>query len=347
MDTRFFMDPPKVLAITLGEPAGIGPDIMLRWAQLPPLRSIVPWVIGEAAILEARARLLRLPLHLLSPEENKLPWQPGQIRLYSEAFSGKIRPGIPTTESAAYVCRCLETAVKLCLKKEADALVTGPVHKETINQAGIPFSGHTEFLAEAIQRQRPTAPKPTPLMLLLADKLRVALVTTHLPLRAVADAINQASILEKLRILKNGLQRDFLIAMPRILVLGLNPHAGEGGHLGREEIEVIAPAIAQARAEGIIATAPVPADTAFQAKLLAHHDAVLAMYHDQGLPVLKYVGFGRAVNMTLGLPIIRTSVDHGTAFDLVGSDAVDMGSFQAAIHWAAVIAEQRTDLREP
>lgn len=342
---RQFIDQPKVLTITLGEPAGIGPDIVLRWAQLPPVRSIVPWVIGEASILESRARLLHLPLQLLDPEEEK-PWQPGQLRLYREAFHGKIRPGMPTPESAEYVCRCLTTAVQLCLKKDADALVTGPIHKETINQAGIPFSGHTEFLAEAIYAERPHQPKPTPLMLLLSDKLRVALATTHLPLRAVADAIHQATLLEKLRLLKNGLQRDFMIAMPRILVLGLNPHAGEGGHLGREEIEVIAPAIAEARAEGIIATGPVPADTAFQAKLLANHDAVLAMYHDQGLPVLKHISFGRAVNMTLGLPIIRTSVDHGTAFDLVGSDAVDIGSFQAAIHWASVVADQRTNLTD-
>lgn len=342
MDTQF-IELPKVLAITLGEPAGIGPDIVLRWAQLPLHRHVVPWVVGEASILEGRARRLHLPLQLLDPEKEQ-PWQPGQIRLYSEPFNGKIRPGIPMPESAEHVCRCLTTAVKLCLKKDANALVTGPIHKETINRAGIPFSGHTEFLAEAIYAERPQQAKPKPLMLLLADKLRVALATTHLPLRDVADAIQQANLVEKLHILKQGLQRDFLIAMPRILVLGLNPHAGEGGHLGREEIEVIAPAIAEARAEGIIATGPVPADTAFQAKLLANHDAVLAMYHDQGLPVLKHISFGRAVNMTLGLPIIRTSVDHGTAFDLVGSDAVDIGSFQAAIHWAAVVAEQRSVL---
>ncbi|RTK97364.1 MAG: 4-hydroxythreonine-4-phosphate dehydrogenase PdxA, partial [Lysobacterales bacterium] len=215
-----------------------------------------------------------------------------------------------------------------------DALVTGPVHKGVINDAGTPFSGHTEFFAERLGGARPV-------MMLAAGTLRVALATTHLSLRAVADAITRESLAEVLTILDHDLRTRFAIAAPRILVCGLNPHAGEGGHLGREELDVIEPVLAELRAAGLDLSGPLPADTLFQPQRLAHADAVLAMYHDQGLPVLKYAGFGQAVNITLGLPVIRTSVDHGTAFDLAGSGRASAASLQAAVACALDLVERR------
>ena len=233
------------------------------------------------------------------------------------------QPGRLDPANAGYVAETLMAACDGCLMGHFDAMVTGPVHKGVINDAGLPFSGHTEFLAERCGAD--------PVMMLVAPGLRVALATTHLPLSRVSLSITQDALTRVLRALDRDLRTRFGIARPRILVCGLNPHAGEAGHLGREEIEVIEPTLAALRAAGIDLTGPIPADTAFVPPMLAKADAVLAMYHDQGLPVLKHLGFGRAVNVTLGLPIIRTSVDHGTALDLAGTGLGDTGSLEAAI----------------
>src|SRR5690606_28800948 len=234
------------------------------------------------------------------------------------------RPGVLDTANAHYVLDTLDHAVAGCLDGTFDALVTGPVQKSVINDAVVAFTGHTEYQAHKCQRH--------PVVMMLATEgLRVALATTHLPLRAVADAIDRPLLLRVLRILDEDLRGKFGIARPRILVSGLNPHAGEGGHLGREEIDVIIPALGALRTAGLDLTGPLPADTLFTPHVLAGADAVLAMYHDQGLPVLKYKGFGKAVNITLGLPIVRTSVDHGTALDLAGTGRADPGSLATAV----------------
>jgi 4-hydroxythreonine-4-phosphate dehydrogenase len=232
------------------------------------------------------------------------------------------------------VLATIERAVSGCLSGEFDALVTGPVQKSVINEIGIPFSGHTEFLAELTD-------SPQPVMLLVAGTLRVALLTTHLPLREVPDAITPDRIASVLRVLSADLVTKFGIRTPRIAVLGLNPHAGEGGHIGTEEREIIEPTLVTLRREGMALIGPLSADTAFTPEKLRHYDAILAMYHDQGLPVLKHVGFGRAVNVTLGLPIIRTSVDHGTALDMAGTGRADDGSLRAALSLAIELAARR------
>lgn len=237
-------------------------------------------------------------------------------------------PGTLNPANAAYVIETLKRSADCCLAGEAGALVTGPVHKGVINEAGRPFSGHTEFLAEC-------AEVDTVVMLLCAGSLRVALATTHLPLAAVPPAITDGRLDRCLRVLASDLTGRFAIEIPRIAVLGLNPHAGEGGHLGREEIEIITPVIERLRAEGLDLVGPLPADTAFVAERLRGFDAVLAMYHDQGLPVLKYAGFGEAVNVTLGLPFVRTSVDHGTALDIAGRGRAESGSLAAALELAS------------
>jgi 4-hydroxythreonine-4-phosphate dehydrogenase len=249
------------------------------------------------------------------------------------ASAADLQPGRLTPRNAAYVLATLTAATRACLAGEFDALVTGPVNKASINEAGTPFTGHTEFIAELTGGE--------PVMLLTAPGLRVALATTHLPLTEVSRAITMTGLRRTLRILHRDLVERFGIPDPRILVAGLNPHAGEAGHLGREEIDIIVPALEALRQEGLNLTGPLPADTLFLPPLLAEADAVLAMYHDQGLPVLKHLGFGRAVNITLGLPIIRTSVDHGTALDLAGSGRADPGSLLAAIDAAADLARRR------
>ncbi len=252
------------------------------------------------------------------------------VPLGAAVTAGRLDP-----RNAAYVLETLRLAATRVLAGAADALVTAPVQKSVINDAGIPFSGHTEFLAELCGA-------PTPVMMLAAGTLRVALATTHLPLREVPAAITRDGLEAVLRLLHRDLRRCFGIAAPRILVCGLNPHAGEGGPLGREELEVIAPALAALRAEGMRLEGPLPADTLFTPRQLDQADAVLAMYHDQGLPVLKHAGFGEAVNVTLGLPIIRTSVDHGTALDLAGSGRAESGSLRAALDLAIALARGRT-----
>ncbi len=329
--------PPRI-ALTAGEPAGIGPDLLVRLAQQPRPAQLV--AIADPALLRARATQLGLPLRLHT-------WQPdsraasnaGELWVDPIALAAPVVPGQLDARNARYVIDTLARACDGCISGEFDALVTAPVHKGVINDAGIPFSGHTEFFAERTGT-------PQVVMMLATDTLRVALATTHLPLAAVPAAITRDSLREVLVILQRDLRNHFGIAAPRILVLGLNPHAGEGGHLGREEIEVIEPVLNELRGQGFDLTGPLPADTAFTPKHLEGADAVLAMYHDQGLPVLKYQGFGRAVNVTLGLPIVRTSVDHGTALDLAGSGNIDDGSLRAALALAIELATQRRALME-
>jgi 4-hydroxythreonine-4-phosphate dehydrogenase len=323
------------LALTPGEPAGIGPDLCILLAQQAQPQELV--VIADPALLQARAAELDLPLVILpfDADQSPAPTGAGQLRVLPVALRAPVRSGRLDPANAAYVLETLDLAIAGCRDGCFAALVTGPVHKGIINDAGIPFSGHTEYLAEQTGAAQVV-------MMLAAPGLRVALATTHLPLRAVADAITGEGLQQVLRVLHRDLRDRFGIAAPRILVCGLNPHAGEAGHLGREEIEVIAPALEALRAEGLQLYGPLPADTLFTPRYLDHADAVLAMYHDQGLPVLKHHGFGQAVNITLGLPMVRTSVDHGTALELAGSGRVELGSLQAAIATALQMAQAGT-----
>ena len=317
------------LVLSAGEPAGIGPDLCVMLAQQAPKASIV--LLADREVLAARAASLGLPFSL--PD-----YRAGgedSLSLLHMPTMASVTPGRLDPANGAYVLHTLERAIDGCLNGEFAGLVTGPVHKGVINEAGIAFTGHTEFLAERTGTRQVV-------MLLAGGGMRVALATTHLPLREVADAITPDSLLDILRILHAALRRDFGIASPRILVAGLNPHAGESGHLGREDIEVIEPVLNLLRGEGMNLIGPLPADTLFQKKNLAQADAVLAMYHDQGLPVLKHASFGEGVNITLGLPIIRTSVDHGTALDLAGSGRVDAGSLGVAIQAALSMAQFRS-----
>jgi len=319
------------LALTTGEPAGIGPDLTVLAAQSTRDYELV--AIGDITLLQQRARELNLPLNC-QPYDPQLPRSEqsrGELTVLHVPLATTVSAGKLDKSNAAYVLRTLDIAIDLCQRNELAAMVTAPVHKGVINDAGISFSGHTEYLADKTGAQQVV-------MMLATEQLRVALATTHLPLRAVADAITVDLLLRVIRVLHHDLQHMFGIAAPRIVVAGLNPHAGEGGHLGREEIDVIEPALKQLRSEGILLTGPLPADTLFTPKHLDNADAVLAMYHDQGLPVLKYQGFGQAANITLGLPIIRTSVDHGTALDLAGSGNIDSGSLQTALAVARQMA---------
>jgi 4-hydroxythreonine-4-phosphate dehydrogenase len=311
------------LALTPGEPAGIGPDLCLRIAQQDWESELI--AVADPALLAARGEVLGICLKLTTwdPASPSTPHRAGTLKVLPARLAAPVQPGRLSTANAHYVVETLHTACDGCLTGRFEALVTGPVHKGVINDAGLPFSGHTELLAERCGAE--------PVMMLVAPGLRIALATTHLPLSMVSRAITPEVLSRVLRTLDHDLRARFGIAEPRILVCGLNPHAGEGGHLGREENDIIEPTLAALRMEGLDLTGPVPADTAFLPSRLAQVDAVLAMYHDQGLPVLKHLGFGRAVNITLGLPIIRTSVDHGTALDLAGTGFGDTGSLEAAI----------------
>ncbi|MBI2383154.1 MAG: 4-hydroxythreonine-4-phosphate dehydrogenase PdxA [Gammaproteobacteria bacterium] len=319
------------LLLTPGEPAGIGPDLAVALAQRPP-PGVRLAAVADPDLLRERALQLGLPLEPIrfdavhAPPERPAQLEVLPVPLAVPAVAGRLDP-----RNSGYVLATLRAAVRAIQDGRADALVTGPVHKGAINDAGIPFSGHTEFLAELTGAG-------LPVMMLAAGGLRVALATTHLPLRAVPDAITAERLETTLRILHRDLRARFGIADPRILVAGLNPHAGEGGHLGREEIEVIGPVLERLRAQGLRLTGPLPADTLFTPRYLDQADAVLAMYHDQGLPVLKHHGFGEAVNVTLGLPIVRTSVDHGTALELAGTGKAEIGSLLAAVRMAAELA---------
>ena len=323
------MTPPRRtrLALTPGEPAGIGPDLCIQLAQRPQAVEIV--AIADPQMLQQRAEALGLPLTLrqFAPAEPASPAAAGELTILPVELRNPATPGHLDPANADYVLECLRQAVDGCTDGRFDGMVTGPVHKGVINDAGIPFTGHTEFLAER-------SATPRVVMMLATEGLRVALATTHLPLAEVSAAISTELLDEVIRILHHDLQQRFGIAAPRIMVCGLNPHAGEGGHLGREEIEVIAPLLEQLRGEGMRLYGPLPADTLFTPRYLDEADAVLAMYHDQGLPVLKHKGFGRAVNVTLGLPFVRTSVDHGTAIELAGSGKADSGSLEYAIQVA-------------
>ncbi|MED5491033.1 MAG: 4-hydroxythreonine-4-phosphate dehydrogenase PdxA [Pseudomonadota bacterium] len=326
---------PARLAITAGEPAGIGPDLCLMLAQQPASCERV--VIADPQLLEQRAAQLGLRVELQPFDPDALPaaQAAGQLSVLPVSLAAECRPGELNRANAAYVLDTLRLAGAGALNGTFDAIVTAPVHKGIINDAGVPFSGHTEFFAEQTATEQVV-------MMLACPGLRVALATTHLPLRQVADAITGPLIERVMRILHNDLLSKFGIATPRILVCGLNPHAGEDGHLGREELDVIIPALERLRAEGMHLIGPLPADTLFTPKHLDQADAVLAMYHDQGLPVLKHKGFGNAVNITLGMPIIRTSVDHGTALDLAGTGQANPGSLQVALDTAIqMIAARR------
>lgn len=319
---------PLPFVVTPGEPAGIGPDLCLLMAREAQPHTLI--AIASLELLKSRAELLGLDIQLLPVQPDAWPQTPapaGSLYVWDTPLKAPAEAGRLDPDNGPYVLETLTRAGRGCLNGTFAGMITAPVHKGVINEAGIPFSGHTEFLAELTHTEQVV-------MMLATRGLRVALVTTHLPLKDVASAITAERLERVTRILHADLVGKFGIARPRILVCGLNPHAGEGGHLGREEIEIIEPALARLRDEGIELIGPLPADTLFTPKNLEHCDAVLAMYHDQGLPVLKYKGFGAAVNVTLGLPIVRTSVDHGTALDLAGTGRIDTGSLQVALETA-------------
>lgn len=336
-------DNPPTIALTAGEPAGIGPDLIIQLAQRPCSAQRV--VIADPELLHARARQLGLPLRLLPypdvqrPNADILP-QPGELFCLPIPLHARVTAGTLDPENSSSVLEGLGRAADGALSGEFAAIVTAPVHKGVIAQSGYPFTGHTEWFAER-------AGVGKPVMLLLTDTLRVALVTTHLPLREVADAITPERLERTLSILHAHLQDYLGLDDPTILVCGLNPHAGEQGVLGDEEIRIIMPVLEHMRATGMRLLGPAPADTAFTPAMLEHCDAVLAMYHDQGLPVLKHAGFGRAVNLTLGLPFVRTSVDHGTALDLAGTGRADCGSLIAAEDLAIRIAIRSLNRHSP
>lgn len=315
------------VVITPGEPAGIGPDLVIALAQRDWPVEVV--VAASPELLLERAALLGLPLQLIpySPDAPASPQTAGTLTILPIALRAPVKPGLLDVKNGEYVVDMLARACDGCIKGEFAALITGPVHKGIINDAGIPFIGHTEFFEERSHSEKVV-------MMLATEELRVALVTTHLPLKAISDAITPDLLRQIITILYHDLQTKFGIAQPHVLVCGLNPHAGEGGHMGTEEIDTIIPVLNEMRSLGMKLSGPLPADTLFQPKYLDNADAVLAMYHDQGLPVLKYQGFGRAVNITLGLPFIRTSVDHGTALELAGLGKADVGSFTTALNLA-------------
>lgn len=319
------------LVYTPGEPAGIGPDLILMLAQNGFEHQLI--AVACPQLLAERAEKLGLAIELIefSPEQPPKAAEAGQLFYISAKLAQPVIAGELNRANAPYVLETLNTAIDGCQAGLFDAYITGPSHKGIINDAGIPFSGHTEYLADRTRTEHVV-------MMLATEGLRVALATTHLPLRYVADQITEPLLQRVLSILHQDLQLKFGIKDPTILVCGLNPHAGEGGHLGREEIDVIEPLMAKLSEQGMKLIGPLPADTLFTPKILESADAVLAMYHDQGLPVLKYKGFGNAVNITLGLPITRTSVDHGTALDLAGSGQCDTGSLKVAIEYAEQMA---------
>ncbi len=325
------------IAITTGEPAGVGPELCAalsraRW----PARFVL---IGNRALLAERAAQTGLDVRFATYERNALPGE-GVLEVLDVELAVPARPGVLARDNAAYVLRTLDLAIDGCLSGEFAAMVTAPVQKSIINEAGIPFTGHTEYLAE-----RTSTPR---VVMMLAGQhgpgqqwLRVALTTTHLPLADVPAAVTPDELEAVLHILHDDLRDKFGLPAPRILVAGLNPHAGEGGHMGREEIDVIQPVLERLRAQGMQLIGPLPADTLFTPHQLGRGDAVLAMYHDQGLPVLKFATFGGGINVTLGLPIIRTSVDHGTALDLAGTGRADPGSLFAAVECALAMIRAR------
>jgi len=329
------------LAITAGEPAGIGPDLCLQLARHSHPADLV--IIADPTMLEQRAALLGLSLQIRTfdadlPLNSGETDEPGSLTVLPVSCNRDVHCGQPDPENASYVLDTLRRAVDGCQNAISDAMVTAPVHKGIINDAGFDFTGHTEFLQQLTRTDNVV-------MMLATEGLRVALVTTHLPLSQVCKAVTAPVLEQVIRIVHRELRRSFAVDTPRLLVCGLNPHAGEGGHLGHEDEQIVAPVLERLRQEGMQLLGPLPADTLFIPKYLDHADAVIAMYHDQGLPVLKFKGFGNAVNITLGLPFIRTSVDHGTAIDLAGSGRADDGSLHTAIDTAIeMIANQRREV---
>ena len=323
-----------VIAITSGEPAGIGPELCLRLVERDFPAQLV--VLADRTLLAARAKAVGISGDGLKLRDwiHGQPSQKGTLDVLHQPLSVLSLPGRLDPANANYVLQLLDRALDGCRSGEFAALVTAPVHKGVINDAGVPFTGHTEYLAEKTNT-------PQVVMMLAGSNLRVALATTHLPLKDVAAAITQESLEATLRILHADMRSKYGLANPRILVAGLNPHAGEGGYLGMEEIEVISPVLERLRGEGMRLIGPLPADTMFTPPMLEQGDCVLAMYHDQGLTALKYASFGNGINVTLGLPIIRTSVDHGTALELAGTGRADPGSLFVAVEQAIAMAQRQ------
>jgi 4-hydroxythreonine-4-phosphate dehydrogenase len=320
------------LALTAGEPVGIGPDLCVQIAQRTLPCKLV--VIADRTLLQERARILQLPLEIV--ELNPSEWHPhqaGKLQVFHVPLAETALSGQLNVANAHYVLQTLKVALEGCSNNQFDAMITAPVHKGVINDAGIAFTGHTEYLSQLTN-------SPV-VMMLVGGNMRVTLATTHLPLREVADSITAEMLEAKLRIIQRDLMNRFNIPNPRIAVAGLNPHAGESGHLGREEIDIIIPLLEKLRHAGMHLIGPVPADTLFNPSQLKQYDCIFAMYHDQGLPVLKHASFGAGVNVTLGLPIIRTSVDHGTALELAGSGRADEGSLLSAIEMAMMLAKNQ------
>ncbi|VAW51189.1 4-hydroxythreonine-4-phosphate dehydrogenase [hydrothermal vent metagenome] len=327
------------IVITSGEPAGIGPDICLNLLShdYANLKNTEIYIIADVNLFIDRAKILNIPLeYQLHDDMNNLSqsYQKNKLNIIPLALNTHCQAGQLNADNSQYVLKMLDLACDLCLQQKVDAMVTGPIQKSIINEAGILFTGHTEYLADRS--------KTTPVMMLATKTLRVALATTHLPISKVSQAITEKSLSETLYILNNFLKNQVGIAEPEILVCGLNPHAGEDGNLGEEEIHTISPVIKKLKQQGLKITGPLPADTLFTDRYLDHADAVLAMYHDQGLPVLKFSGFGKAVNITLGLPFIRTSVDHGTALDLAATGQASDTSLLEAITMAIDLSNTRT-----
>lgn len=322
--------PTQPIVVTPGDPAGIGPDILL---DIVCNKQSVPLVaIADKILLQKRALQLNYPVQLIHYHDElsfPLPAKTLAVHHIPMPNATNCHAGTPLPEYANYILNCLQTAAIGCVNNRFSALVTGPVNKQLINQAGITFSGHTEFLAHLTN-------SPHPVMLLQTQTLKVALLTTHLPLREVASAVTTERLIATIQVIDHDLRKRFHIPHPNIFICGLNPHAGDGGYIGDEEQKIIIPAIKTLQAQGYQLTGPVSADTAFTQEYRHHYDVILAMYHDQGLPVLKTIGFNEAVNVTLGLPIIRTSVDHGTAYDLAGSGKANANSLWKAI----LVAEQ-------
>ena len=321
------------IAVTVGEPAGIGPDLCIQIAQQAFECKLV--VIADRELLEARMKQLNLPIRIQEVSINDINQHiPGSLNLIHIPLSQPAIPGILNSRNAQYVFKTLDTAIAGCQAGQFDAMVTAPVHKGVINDAGIAFTGHMEYLSEATQS--------AVVMMLVGGGMRVTLATTHLPLSNVAATITPQLIESKLRIIHHDLVKRFRLMNPCIAVAGLNPHAGESGHLGREEIDIIIPVLKRLNDEGMNLIGPLPADTLFNPTHLSQYDCIFAMYHDQGLPVLKHASFGEGVNVTLGLPIIRTSVDHGTALDLAGTGRAHSGSLLAAIDMAIELANNQS-----
>ena len=324
----------KRLALTPGEPAGIGPELSVRYMQNASNHEVVAFADPELLVRYANRLGLSLRLREMGDKPNSS--KQNELTIVPVTLPFKEDPGNANPDNAEYVLNCLDAAINACVSKECEAIVTGPIQKSSINAAGIDFTGHTEYLAKRTNTS-------CVVMMLATDELRVALATTHIPLRKVPDTITFSHLTRVIQVIHNDLQNRFGIHSPRILVCGLNPHAGESGHLGREEEEIIIPAVKMMRVSGINVSGPLPADTIFTERYLKNADAILAMYHDQGLPVLKSHGFGYSANITLGLPIVRTSVDHGTALDLAGKGIASVGSLQTAIQMALQIAHTSSE----